>query len=45
MSLSLEEIIRKQADKIDQLEMRISELEAENKALRCIPQNIIFYPI
>lgn len=34
MSLSLEEIIRKQADKIDQLEMRISELEAENKALK-----------
>ena len=34
MSLSLEEIIRKQADKIDQLEMRTSELEAENKAFK-----------
>jgi len=29
MSLSLEEIIKKQAKKMDQLEVRISELEAE----------------
>ena len=33
MSLSLEEIIKKQAVKIDQLEVRISELEAENRTL------------
>ena len=33
MSLSLEEIIKKQAEKIDQLEVRISELEAENRVL------------
>ena len=33
MSLSLEEIIKKQAEKIDQLEVRISELEAENRTL------------
>ena len=33
MSLSLEEIIKKQAEQIDQLEVRISELEAENRAL------------
>ena len=33
MSLSLEEIIKKQAEKIDQLEVRISELAAENRTL------------
>ena len=33
MSLSLKEIIKKQAEKIDQLEVRIRELEAENHAL------------
>ena len=33
MSLSVEEIIKKQAEQIDQLGVRISELEAENRAL------------
>ena len=33
MSLSVEEIIRKQAEQIEQLGVRISELEAENRAL------------